>query len=83
MIVGHSATTGDAKKNLQLSYARALAARTWMQRMVIFPTPVSLCTWAVRSQPIVSGDAVSGRAINRRVDIHLVPHVEACMNAVG
>ena len=81
VIVGHSDTTGDAEQNLQLSYARASAVRNWMQRMGDIPDNCFAVQGAAGSQPIISNDTASGRAANRRVDIRLVPHVEACMNA--
>lgn len=81
VIVGHTDTTGNAEQNLQLSYARASAVRDWMQRMGDIPDNCFAVQGAAGSQPITSNDTASGRAINRRVDIRLVPHVEACMNA--
>nr|AAT90766.1 conserved hypothetical protein [uncultured proteobacterium QS1] len=80
-IVGHTDTTGNAEQNLQISYARASAVRDWMQRMGDIPSNCFVVQGAAGSQPITSNDTASGRAANRRVDIRLVPHVEACMNA--
>lgn len=78
VIVGHSDTTGDAEQNLQLSYARARAVRDWMQRMGDIPDNCFAVQGAAGTQPIVSNDAVAGRAANRRVDIRLVPQAGVC-----
>lgn len=78
VIVGHSDTTGDAEQNLQLSYARARAVRDWMQRMGDIPDNCFAVQGAAGTQPIVSNDTASGRAVNRRVDIRLVPQVGVC-----
>ncbi|WP_330220791.1 OmpA family protein [Pseudomonas frederiksbergensis] len=77
-IVGHTDTTGNAEQNLQISYAHALAVRDWMQRMGDIPDNCFAVQGAAGSQPITSNDTASGRAANRRVDIRLVPQVEAC-----
>ena len=78
VIVGHSDTTGDAEQNLQLSYARARAVRDWMQRMGDIPDNCFAVQGAAGTQPIVGNDTASGRAINRRVDIRLVPQAGVC-----
>jgi type VI secretion system protein VasL len=78
VIVGHTDTTGDPEQNLQLSYARASAVRNWMQRMGDIPDSCFAVQGAAGSQPIASNDTASGRAVNRRVDIRLVPQIEAC-----
>lgn len=78
VIVGHTDTTGDAEQNLQISYARALAVRDWMQRMGDIPDNCFSVLGAAGRQPIVSNDTASGRAANRRVDIQLVPQVGVC-----
>ena len=78
VIVGHTDTTGDAEQNLQLSYARALAVRAWMQRMGDIPDNCFAVQGAAGTQPIASNDTALGRAANRRVDIQLVPQVGVC-----
>ncbi|WP_226478250.1 OmpA family protein [Pseudomonas sp. MWU16-30323] len=78
VIVGHTDTTGDAEQNLQLSYARASAVRDWMQRMGDLADNCFAVQGAAGKQPIASNDTASGRAANRRVDIRLMPQVEAC-----
>lgn len=78
LIVGHTDIKGDAEQNLQLSYARASAVRNWMQRMGDIPDHCFAVQGAAGMQPIASNDTASGRAENRRVDIHLVPQVGVC-----
>lgn len=78
VIVGHTDTTGDKQQNLQISYARALAVRDWMQRMGDIPDNCFLVQGVAGRQPIASNDTASGRAANRRVDIQLVPHAGVC-----
>ncbi|KPW31689.1 hypothetical protein ALO59_02093 [Pseudomonas amygdali pv. mellea] len=77
-IVGHTDTSGDKQQNLQISYARALAVRDWMQRMGDIPDNCFVVQGAGGRQPIASNDSASGRAANRRVDIQLVPHAGVC-----
>jgi type VI secretion system protein VasL len=78
VIVGHTDTTGDAQQNLQLSYARASAVRSWMQRMGDIPDSCFAVQGLGGRQPIASNDSASGRAANRRVDIQWVPHPGSC-----
>lgn len=78
VIAGHTDATGNAEHNLQLSRARALAVREWMQRMSDIPDSCFAVQGVAASQPIASNDTESGRAANRRVDIRLVPQVGAC-----
>ncbi|VVN65848.1 OmpA family protein [Pseudomonas fluorescens] len=78
VIAGHTDATGNADHNLQLSRARALAVRDWMQRMSDIPDSCFAVQGIAASQPIASNDTESGRAANRRVDIRLVPQVGAC-----
>lgn len=78
VIAGHTDDTGNVEHNLQLSRARAAAVRDWMQRMGDIPDACFAVQGFGASQPIASNDNESGRAMNRRVDIRLVPEVGAC-----
>jgi type VI secretion system protein VasL len=78
VISGHSDDRGNAEQNLELSQARALAVRGWMQRMGDIPDSCFAVQGLADSQPIASNDSSSGRAANRRVDINLVPQAGAC-----
>lgn len=78
VIAGHTDATGDAEKNLRLSYARAAAVHGWMQQMGGIPDSCFAVQGFGASQPIASNDTDAGRAANRRVDIRLVPSAGAC-----
>lgn len=79
VISGHSDDRGSPEQNLELSQARALAVRGWMQRMRDIPDSCFAVQGLADSQPIASNDSTSGRAANRRVDINLVPQAGACV----
>jgi outer membrane protein OmpA-like peptidoglycan-associated protein len=78
VIAGHTDASGGAEHNLQLSRARAAAVRDWMQRMGDIPDSCFAVQGVGAAQPIDSNDTEQGRAVNRRVDIRLVPAVGAC-----
>lgn len=78
VIAGHTDATGDARRNLALSRARAGAVRDWMQRMGDIPDSCFAVQGFGADQPIDSNDTPEGRAANRRVDIRLVPESGAC-----
>ncbi|MFP3516487.1 OmpA family protein [Pseudomonas sp. SIMBA_077] len=79
VIAGHTDTTGSAEQNLTLSRARAAAVHDWMQRMGDLPDSCFAVQGFGATQPIASNDTAAGRALNRRVDIRLVPAVGACV----
>ncbi|MCC8422630.1 OmpA family protein [Photorhabdus thracensis] len=78
LITGHTDSTGDAAKNQALSLARAEAVRDWLLQN----SDTSLACFAVQgegaTQPIAANTTAAGRAANRRVEIHLIPHAVAC-----
>ena len=78
VIAGHSDATGDPRRNLLLSRARAGAVRDWMQRMGDIPDSCFAVQGFGANQPLSSNDTPVGRAANRRVDIRLVPESGAC-----
>lgn len=78
VIAGHTDATGDPRRNLLLSRARAGAVRDWMQRMGDIPDSCFAVQGFGADQPISSNDTPEGRAANRRVDIRLVPETGAC-----
>ncbi|EIS66737.1 ompA family protein, partial [Yersinia pestis PY-64] len=65
--------TGDAQANHILSLKRAEALRDWM----LSTSDVSPTCFAVQgygaTRPIADNDTPDGRALNRRVEISLVP----------
>ncbi|MDF3934178.1 OmpA family protein [Pseudomonas citronellolis] len=78
VITGHSDSTGDPQRNRQLSYARALAVRDWMQRMGDIPGDCFVVRGAGAAEPLASDDTEEGRSANRRVEITLVPDGFLC-----
>ncbi|MFW5392662.1 OmpA family protein [Yersinia sp. 2544 StPb PI] len=78
VVAGHTDITGDADANQTLSLKRAEALRDWM----LSTSDVSPTCFAVQgygaTRPIATNDTAEGRALNRRVDISLVPQVDAC-----
>ncbi|MFJ3261747.1 OmpA family protein [Pseudomonas sp. NPDC086581] len=81
VITGHSDSTGDARRNLELSRDRAAAVRDWMQRMGDIPSDCFEVRGAGDSQPVASDETEEGRNANRRVEITLVPEGGACSKA--
>lgn len=78
VVSGHTDATGQVGSNQRLSLARAEAVRDWMQAIGGMPAHCFAVQGFGASQPIASNDTEPGRAANRRVDIRLVPQVEAC-----
>ena len=81
VVAGHTDSTGNALANQQLSLKRAEALRDWM----LSTSDVSPTCFAVQgfgaSRPIATNDTPNGRALNRRVEISLVPQADACQAA--
>ncbi|MGA7509732.1 MAG: OmpA family protein [Erwinia billingiae] len=81
VVAGHTDSTGNALANQQLSLKRAEALRDWM----LSTSDVSPTCFAVQgfgaSRPIATNDTPDGRALNRRVEISLVPQADACQAA--
>lgn len=78
VIAGHTDNTGNPQRNQTLSLKRAEAVRDWMRDT----GDVSESCFAVQgygeSRPIATNDTPEGRALNRRVEISLVPQANAC-----
>ncbi|NDL01471.1 OmpA family protein [Photorhabdus bodei] len=79
VITGHTDSTGDAAKNRVLSLARAKAVRDWiLQTSDISPT-CFVVKGEGATRPIATNTTAAGRAVNRRVEISLMPpRVVAC-----
>ncbi|WP_225594929.1 OmpA family protein [Pseudomonas sp. PDM22] len=78
VITGHSDSTGDPQRNLELSRNRAEAVRDWMQRMGDIPSDCFVVRGAGASEPVAGDDTEEGRIANRRVEITLTPEGGAC-----
>jgi len=78
VITGHSDSTGDPQRNLELSRNRAAAVRDWMQRMGDIPSDCFVVRGAGASEPVSDEETEEGRNANRRVEITLMPEGGAC-----
>ncbi|MFW9270561.1 OmpA family protein [Pseudomonas sp. NR3] len=83
VISGHTDGTGSSEQNLQLSNARAVAVRDWMQHVGKIPAGCLAVQGVAAGQPIAGDDTEAGRRANRRVGIRVVPQVVACESAWG
>lgn len=78
VIAGHTDNTGDDKSNQVLSLRRAESVRDWMRDTGDVPESCFAVQGYGESRPLQSNDTNEGRANNRRVEISLVPQVDAC-----
>jgi outer membrane protein OmpA-like peptidoglycan-associated protein len=74
-VVGHTDSTGSAAHNQQLSERRAASVQSYMEGEGVMPQRI-YATGVGKSQPIASNDTDSGRRLNRRVDITIIPITE-------
>lgn len=72
MIAGHTDSTGSAEHNQLLSERRAGAVAGYMESDGVVPERIISRGYG-KAQPIASNETESGRALNRRVDISIVP----------
>ncbi|AHJ76596.1 OmpA family protein [Kosakonia sacchari] len=78
VVAGHTDNTGDSGLNQTLSMKRAEAVRDWMRDTGDVPESCFAVQGYGASRPIATNDTPEGRARNRRVEISLVPQVDAC-----
>lgn len=78
VVAGHTDNTGDAQLNQALSQKRAEAVRDWMRDTGDVPESCFAVQGYGASRPIATNDTPEGRALNRRVEISLVPQANAC-----
>lgn len=71
-VYGHTDSTGNANHNLDLSNRRADAVYTYLIGQGLDSRRFYVVGMG-ESQPIASNDTEEGRALNRRVEIRLVP----------
>lgn len=74
-VVGHTDSTGSAAHNQQLSERRAGSVQSFLEGNGVIPQRI-YATGVGKSQPIASNDTESGRRLNRRVDITIIPITE-------
>lgn len=78
VVAGHTDSIGNDRSNQQLSLKRAEAVRDWMRDTGDVPDSCFAVQGYGESRPIATNDTPEGRALNRRVEISLVPQVDAC-----
>ncbi|MDI9799947.1 OmpA family protein [Citrobacter koseri] len=78
VVAGHTDNTGNAQLNQTLSQNRAEAVRDWMRDTGDVPESCFAVQGYGASRPIATNDTPDGRALNRRVEISLVPQADAC-----
>ncbi len=78
VVAGHTDNTGNAQLNQTLSLERAAAVRDWMRDTGDVPESCFAVQGYGASRPIATNDTPEGRALNRRVEISLVPQASAC-----
>ena len=80
VVAGHTDSTGDDKSNQILSLKRAESVRDWMRDTGDVPESCFAVQGYGESRPVAPNDTVEGRALNRRVEISLVPQANACQS---
>ncbi|WP_343645678.1 OmpA family protein [Enterobacter sp.] len=78
VVAGHTDSTGDDKSNQALSLKRAESVRDWMRDTGDVPESCFAVQGYGESRPVATNDTLEGRALNRRVEISLVPQANAC-----
>ncbi|EME8414913.1 TPA: OmpA family protein [Klebsiella oxytoca] len=78
VVAGHTDSTGEEKANQILSLKRAESVRDWMRDTGDVPESCFAVQGFGENRPVATNETVEGRALNRRVEISLVPQVNAC-----
>lgn len=78
VVSGHTDNTGNPPLNQTLSQKRAEAVRNWMRDTGDVPESCFAVQGYGESRPVATNDTPEGRALNRRVEISLVPQADAC-----
>ncbi|WP_237932092.1 OmpA family protein [Buttiauxella sp. S19-1] len=78
VVAGHTDNTGSQQINQPLSRERAESVRNWMRDTGDVPESCFAVQGYGASRPVTTNDTPEGRALNRRVEISLVPQADAC-----
>ncbi|MEM6162733.1 OmpA family protein, partial [Erwinia sp. P6884] len=78
VVAGHTDNTGNPALNQTLSLKRAAAVRDWMRDTGDVPESCFAVQGYGAGRPVATNDTPEGRALNRRVEISLVPQANAC-----
>ncbi|ELY3086207.1 TPA: OmpA family protein [Klebsiella aerogenes] len=79
VVAGHTDSVGHDAANRALSLKRAESVRNWMRDTGDVPESCFAVQGYGESRPVASNDTPQGRALNRRVEISLVPQATACL----
>jgi outer membrane protein OmpA-like peptidoglycan-associated protein len=71
-VIGHTDSTGPEAYNQRLSEARASSVARYLESQKVLPQRV-LTRGMGETAPVASNATAEGRALNRRVEIHLTP----------
>ena len=74
-VAGHTDSTGSATYNQGLSERRADSVESYLEGNGVVPQRIDATGYG-KNQPIASNDTESGRRLNRRVDITIIPITE-------
>ncbi|HCJ6522132.1 TPA: OmpA family protein [Enterobacter cloacae] len=78
VVAGHTDNTGNPQLNQTLSLKRAESVRNWMRDTGDVPESCFAVQGYGQDRPVATNDTTEGRALNRRVEISLVPQADAC-----
>ena len=78
LVAGYTDNTGNTQLNQTLSQKRAEAVRDWMRDTGDVPESCFAVQGYGASRPLTTNGTPEGRALNRRVEISLVPEANAC-----
>jgi outer membrane protein OmpA-like peptidoglycan-associated protein len=71
-VIGHTDSTGPEAYNQRLSEARASSVARYLESQKVLPQRIQTRGMG-ESYPVASNATAEGRALNRRVEIHLTP----------
>ncbi|MEM0516093.1 OmpA family protein [Pseudoalteromonas sp. YIC-827] len=74
-VQGHTDSTGSSEYNQNLSEQRALSVKNYLVNSQILAARISTQGYG-ESRPIADNSTANGRALNRRVEIQIVPNVQ-------
>ncbi|UCQ23044.1 OmpA family protein [Edwardsiella piscicida] len=78
VVRGYTDSTGNRALNYTLSQQRAESVRNWIRDTGDVPERCFAVQGYGADRPIATNDTAAGRALNRRVEISLVPQANAC-----
>ncbi|TVM11590.1 OmpA family protein, partial [Oceanidesulfovibrio indonesiensis] len=78
VVSGYTDNTGNPQLNQTLSLKRAESVRNWMRDTGDVPESCFAVQGYGQDRPVATNDTTEGRALNRRVEISLVPQADAC-----